>query len=130
MPLMKIDIMRGRSKEEIKELLDISYEVMLETLGVPENDRYQIVTQHDENEMIILDTGLGFSRTHEVVVFSLVSRPRTVAQKERFYKKLAMRLNEKMGVNPSDVMVNFSINQDEDWSFGQGEAQFLTGKLY
>ena len=129
MPLMKIDIMRGRSKEELKELLDISYEVMLETLGVPENDRYQIVTQHDEHEMIILDTGLGFSRTREVVVFSLVSRPRTVAQKERFYKELAMRLNEKIGLNPSDVMVNFSINQDEDWSFGQGEAQFLTGKL-
>ena len=129
MPLMKIDMLRGRSKEEIKEILDISYEVMLETLGVPENDRYQIVTQHDENEMIILDTGLGFSRTNKVVVFSLVSRPRTSAQKEHFYRELAMRLNEKIGLNPSDVMVNFSINQDEDWSFGQGEAQFLTGKL-
>lgn len=51
MPLMKIDMLRGRSKEEIKEIMDVSYEVMLETLGVPENDRYQIVTQHDENEM-------------------------------------------------------------------------------
>ncbi len=58
-------MLRRRSKEEIKEIMDVSYEVMLETLGVPENDRYQIVTQHDENEMIILDTGLGFSRSHK-----------------------------------------------------------------
>jgi len=129
MPLMKIDMLRGRSKEEIKEILDVSYEVMLETLGVPENDRYQIVTQHDEDEMIILDTGLGFSRTRDVLVFSLVSRPRTVAQKECFYRELAVRLSEKIGLNLSDVMINFSINQDEDWSFGHGEAQFLTGKL-
>lgn len=94
MPLMKIDMLRGRSKEEIKEIMDVFYEVMLETLGVPENDRYQIVTQHDENEMIILDTGLGFSRSHNVVVFSIISRPRTVGQKEYFYRELAGRLKE------------------------------------
>ena len=129
MPLMKIDMVRGRSKEEIKKILDVSYEVMLETLEVPENDRYQIVTQHDKDEMIILDTGLGFTRTRDVLVFSLVSRPRTVEQKERFYSELAARLREKIGLNSSDVLVNFSINQDEDWSFAHGEAHFLTGKL-
>ena len=129
MPLMKIDMVRGRSKEEIKKILDVSYEVMLETLEVPENDRYQIVIQHDKDEMIILDTGVGFSRTRDVLVFSLVSRPRTVEQKEHFYSELAARLSEKIGLSSSDVLGNFSINQDEDWSFAHREAQFLTGKL-
>ena len=121
MPLMKIDMLRGRSKEEIKEIMDVSYEVMAETLGVPENDRYQIVTQHDENEMIILDTGLGFSRSHNVVVFSIISRPRTVGQKEYFYRELAGRLKKRMGLNTLDLMINFSINQDEDWVLGKGK---------
>ncbi len=62
-------------------------------------------------------------------MFSIISRPRTVGQKEYFYRELAGRLKERIGLNPLDLMINFSINQDEDWSFGQGEAQFLSGNL-
>ncbi|GAF40633.1 msaD protein [Agrilactobacillus composti DSM 18527 = JCM 14202] len=129
MPLMKIDMLKGRPEAEIKRILDISYAVMLKAFNAPVGDRYQIVTQHEPYEMQILDTGLGFERTDKVLIFSLVTRPRTTEQKQVFYANLVQELHDKLGLRREDVMINLSVNTDEDWSFGNGEAQFLTGKL-
>ncbi|MBX8936646.1 tautomerase family protein [Enterococcus gilvus] len=129
MPLMKIDMIKGRNEDEIKEILDISYQVMLEAFHAPEGDRYQIVTQHEPFEMQILDTGLGFERTNQVIVFSLTTRPRTSEEKQNFYSQLVKELEDQLGIKPEDVMINLTVNSDEDWSFGFGRAQFLTGEL-
>ncbi|AVK60326.1 tautomerase family protein [Lactobacillus sp. CBA3605] len=129
MPFMKIDMIKGRTDAEIKQILDISYAVMLKAFDAPVGDRYQIVTQHEPVEMQILDTGLGFKRTEQVLVFSLVTRPRTEAQKKAFYRDLVATLQAELGLRPEDVMINLSVNTDADWSFGQGQAQFLTGDL-
>ncbi|MDT2599791.1 tautomerase family protein [Enterococcus hulanensis] len=129
MPLMKIDMIKGRNEDEIKEILDISYQVMLEAFHAPEGDRYQIVTQHESFEMQILDTGLGFERTNQVIVFSLTTRPRTSEEKQNFYSQLVKELEDQLGIKPEDVMINLTVNSDEDWSFGFGRAQFLTGEL-
>lgn len=129
MPLMKIDMIKGRNEDEIKEILDISYQVMLEAFHTPEGDRYQIVNQHEPFEMQILDTGLGFERTDQVIVFSLTTRPRTSEEKQNFYSQLVKELEDQLGIKPGDVMINLTVNSDEDWSFGFGRAQFLTGEL-
>lgn len=129
MPLMRIDMFRGRSAEDIERILDISYRVMLDAFGAPEGDRYQVVSQHEAYEMKILDTGLGIERSDEVLVFSLVTRPRTEEQKKVFYADLVHELHEQLGIRQEDVMVNLSVNSDADWSFGHGRAQFLTGEL-
>lgn len=129
MPLIKVDMIKGRTKEEIKSILDITYNVMLETFQAPIGDRYQIVNQHEDYEMQILDTGLGVSRTDGVLVFTVVTRPRTKDQKIQFYKKLTESLNEKLNIRTEDIMISLVENSDEDWSFFNGEAQFLTGEL-
>ncbi|MBO3064826.1 tautomerase family protein [Staphylococcus shinii] len=129
MPIIKIDIFKGRTEEEIKQILDISYEVMLDSFQAPVGDKYQIVTQHENFEMEILDTGLGISRTKNIIVFTLITRPRTKSQKVNFYRNLANSLNTRLGVRKEDIMINLVENTDEDWSFFGGEAQFLNGSL-
>lgn len=129
MPIIKIDMIKGRSKEQIKEILDVSYEVMLDAFVAPEGDRYQIVTQHEDYEMAILDTGLGVERTDEVLVFTLLSRPRTKDQKTKFYHNLVSRLHDELNIRKEDVMISLVENTDENWSFFNGEAQFLNGDL-
>ncbi|MGX6969632.1 tautomerase family protein [Vagococcus bubulae] len=129
MPLMKIDMIKGRTPEDIQAILDISYKVMLDAFDAPVGDRYQIVNQHEPYEMQILDTGLGFERTKDVIVFSLVTRPRTTEQKQLFYHNLVDTLNNELGIRKEDVMINLVVNDDEDWSFAFGKAQFLTGEL-
>lgn len=129
MPLMRIDMTRGRSKAEIRTILDISYKVATEELHLLPRDRYQIVTQHDPEEMIIEDVGLGFNRTDKFLMFSLTSSPRAEADKERFYARLVKELAAHTDVTPEDVMINIVGNDKSDWSFGNGEAQFMNGKL-
>ena len=59
----------------------------------------------------------------------VTSRPRTTDEKQSFYRLLRAALQQKCGIAPSDVMVSIVENTDADWSFGNGEAQFLTSKL-
>ena len=46
-----------------------------------------------------------------------------------FYEALCGSLESECDMSPDDVMVSFTQNGDEDWSFGGGRAQFLTGEL-
>jgi len=129
MPLMKIDIIKGRKKSEIKQILDIAYETMLTAFDAPIGDRYQIVTQHEDYEMEILDTGLGVERTEGVIIFTIITRPRTQQQKVQFYSEIVNELHDKLNIRKEDVMFSIVENTDEDWSFFKGEAQFLNGSL-
>ncbi len=129
MPLMKIDVIKGRTQTEIQQILDISYDVMLTTFNAPLGDRYQIVNQHEPYEMQILDTGLGVTRTEEVVVFTIITRPRTQQQKLSFYETLVSELHSQLGIRKADIMFSLIENTDDDWSFFNGEAQFLNGAL-
>lgn len=129
MPLLRFDLIEGRDETKLKSLLDASHRAMVKAFDVPERDRYQIVHQHPAHEMIIQDTGLGFERSENVVMISVTSRQRTKEQKQSFYNNLVKELGESCGIEPNDIMVSIAINEDADWSFGLGEAQFLTGKL-
>lgn len=129
MPLLTFDLIEGRTKEELKALLDATHYAVVKAFGVPERDRYQIVHQHPKHEMIIQDTGLGFERSDNVVVLSIRSTQRSDKQKKEFYRLLVQELEEKCGIDPKDVLVSIVTNGAGDWSFGFGEAQFLTGEL-
>ena len=129
MPLLRFDVIEGRSEEELKTLLDTAHDAMVEAFDVPERDRYQIVHTHKAHEMVIQDTGLGFERTKDIVLISVTSKTRTEEKKQRLYQLLAERLQANCGLSPTDLMVSIVENDAADWSFGLGEAQFLTGKL-
>lgn len=129
MPLLRFDVIEGRSPEELKKLLDAAHEAMVDAFQVPVTDRYQIVHQHPAHELVLEDTGLGFARTSQVVVISIVSKQRTREQKQQLYKLLAERLEQQCQIPPSDLIISIVENGDTDWSFGNGEAQFLTGAL-
>jgi len=129
MPLLKFDIIRGRSDEEIRQLLDAAHEAMVEAFEVPLTDRYQTVTQHQPEELILEDTGLRYRRSADVILLTVISRPRSQAQKTKFYGLLVEKLQTSIAISPDDVIVSLVENADADWSFGRGRAQFLTGEL-
>ncbi|WP_029451253.1 tautomerase family protein [Clostridium algidicarnis] len=129
MPLIRFDMIEGRTDTEITKILDVSHKVTVDAFQVPEGDRYQIVNQHHQYEMIIKDTGLGFERSKNVIVITITTRKRTTEEKEDFYNKLVLALKQECDIEAVDIMVSMVVNEDEDWSFAFGEAQFLTGKL-
>lgn len=129
MPLLRFDLIEGRTDAELQALLNAAHRAMLAAFNVPAGDRYQLVHEHKPSRMIVEDTGLGIPRTKNVVFLQVTTRPRPREQKEAFYRLLAAELHESCGIAPSDLVVSMVSNSDEDWSFGHGRAQFLTGEL-
>jgi hypothetical protein len=128
-PLLIFHIIEGRGQREIGELLDATHRVVLDTFHVPQRDRYQIVHEYKPGHVRFEDTGLGIARTNKFVLLQVVTRPHPEEQKTAFYKNLCDELQRSCDIPPSDVMVSIVGNTDEDWSFGLGRAQFLTGEL-
>jgi Tautomerase enzyme len=129
MPLLRFDVIEGRSEAEISKLLDAAHDAVVKALKVPVRDRYQIVHQHPPHELIVQDTGLGIERSRNVVLISIVSNGRGNELKQALYRALADELERQCGIAPNDVMISLVSNTNADWSFGFGEAQFLEGKL-
>jgi phenylpyruvate tautomerase PptA (4-oxalocrotonate tautomerase family) len=128
MPFLRVDAYEGRSKEQVKELLDAIHRAILSAFGVPLRDRYQVYQEHSESNFIVQDTGLGIDRTKNVVFIGITSRQRTEEQKTNLYTKLVEELTA-CDIVQSDIVVSIVTNSDADWSFGNGRAQFLTGEL-
>jgi len=129
MPLLNIHIVKGRRAEDVAELQRTIHDAMVEAFQVPVRDRYQIVTEHAPSHLVMEDTGLGFERTAQRVLIHMTTRPRSQEMKQTFYRLVTAGLAERCGVAPQDVMFSAIENSDADWSFGFGEAQFLTGDL-
>ena len=129
MPLLTFDVIQGRSEAEIRTLLDAAHRAVLTAFKVPERDRYQIVHENKGYQMVFQDTGLGFERSDNLVMVRVYTSPRSEEQKTLFMAELARELQENCGVQGHDLMISFITNSKGDWSFADGEAQYLTGKL-
>lgn len=130
MPLIKVDIVEGRSEQDIRKLLDVIHSAVLKAFDVPKGDRYQIVTQHKSYEMVLEDTDLGFTREQqEIVAITVISRKRECQDKITFYQLVKEGLEDQLKIDSKNILISITENGDADWSFGFGEAQFITGKL-
>ena len=129
MPLVRIDVQKGRSPAELRKIADVTQGVMLDVFAAPPGDRYQIITEHAVGHIIAEDTGLGLERSEGVTVIQIFQQGRNAEQKQAAYDQLAKRLDAAELVRPADLIVTVVANEREDWSFGLGRAQFLTGEL-
>ncbi len=129
MPLVRIDLQKGRTPEEVRRLADTIQDVMLDVFAAPPRDRYQIITEHDEGQIIAEDTGLGMERTDRIVIIQIFQQGRSTEEKVAAYAELAKRLEAECDVRPEDLIISVVANRHVDWSFGLGEAQFMDGKL-
>ena len=129
MPLIRIDAVEGRTDSEVKALLDAVHRAVVKAFYVRDRDRYQIYQAHSKAHFVVQDTGLEIVRTDKVVIITVVSKHRDEVLKRRLYKELTQELSSSVSIAPSDVMTCIIENSSADWSFGNGEAQFLTGDL-
>jgi phenylpyruvate tautomerase PptA (4-oxalocrotonate tautomerase family) len=127
MPLVRVALRKGQSPEFRRALLDGVHRAMMETIGVPPLDRFQIVTEHDESTLVYDPSFLGISRSDGVVLVQItISSGRTVEMKKALYARMVELLREKPGVRPEDLFINLVEVAKENWSFGNGVAQYAT----
>ncbi|EMC94010.1 hypothetical protein BAUCODRAFT_218071 [Baudoinia panamericana UAMH 10762] len=130
MPNFNLHIIKGsRTPEEVKKLADVVQQCSLDHFNAPPRDRYQVITQHEPYELIFEDTNLGIKRTDKLLFIQIFQQGRTAEVKQNFYAKLAESLKQECGLEGNDLVITCLRNEKEDWSFGYGRAQFLTGEL-
>ncbi|MDT2005456.1 tautomerase family protein [Rhodococcus opacus] len=130
MPLVHIHVIENRrTPEQLRHVADVVQDVMLENFAAPDRDRYQLISEHKPGQIIAEDTGLGFERTDDIMVVQVAQQGRTQQQKQVMYRELAERLRNETGLAPTDLIVSVVANTREDWSFGNGVAQFVEGHL-
>ena len=128
MPLVRISLRAGRSAAEKQAISDGIHRAMVETIDVPPDDRFQIITEPAAGEGLIADRRyLGIDRTDGIVMIQItLRRGRTVEQKRALYRRIADNLAAApANVRPQDVFVSLVENDLADWSFGNGEAQYV-----
>lgn len=101
---------------------------MVEFFAAPPLDKYQLFHEHCPGLIRALDTGSGYPRTDKLVVIQITQQGRSTAQKQAMYAAMSERL-AACGSAPTDLIISGSENTKADWSFGMGQAQFLTGEL-
>ena len=125
MPLVRIDLLEGNSAEFKTQLGELVYESMLETIGIPEEDKFVVVNDLKAEELIFSTNYLGIDRTDGIVIIQItMNEGRTTEVKKALYKTVADKLNSQLDIRKEDVFISLVEVNKENWSFGNGIAQY------
>lgn len=127
MPLVRINLSTEVSPESLQAISDAVYDAMVAVANVPEHDKFQIITRHAAGELVYPEAGyLGVSYTPGIVFIQVTwNAGRTVEVKRAFYKAVAEGIHATAGIRKEDVWISLVNVAREDWSFGNGEMQYV-----
>ena len=126
MPLVRISLRRGKSAAQLAALRNGIYEAMRETFNVPEDDRFILIHQHEAEEFDYDPHYLGIARSDDLVIVQIAcNNTRTTEKKQAFYRRMAELLAEEPGLRPENLFINLLETGKENWSFGNGIAQYV-----
>jgi 4-oxalocrotonate tautomerase len=125
MPLVRISLREGKSADYKRAIGDGVYKAMLETFDVPKEDRFVIVSEHSESELQFSRTYLDIARSDDLVIIQITANnTRAVDQKKALFARIAELLSQHPGLRKEDVFINLVEVAKENWSFGNGIAQY------
>ena len=125
MPLVRISLMKGKPEDFGQKVGEIVYQAMVDTINVPVKDHFQIITEHDSHSLIYDPTYLDIQRTPGIIFIQItLNEGRTVKLKKILYQTITERLHSGLDVRREDVFINLVEVKNENWSFGNGIAQY------
>jgi 4-oxalocrotonate tautomerase len=127
MPLVRISLPQGKAPDYARAVGDAVHQAMVETIAVPPLDRFQLITEHPADGLVYDPAYLGIPRSDGVVFVQItLNAGRTLEQKRALYARIAALARERAGVRPEDVLVSLVEVPRENWSFGNGVAQYAS----
>lgn len=126
MPLVRISLQAGKPADTKRKIADAVHAALVETMDVPADDRFQIITEHAPDDLIVDRQYLGIARSDDVVLIQVALRKgRSIEKKKAFYRRTAERLHDAVGLRLEDTLITLAENDLPDWSFGLGVAQYV-----
>ena len=126
MPLVRIHVPQGGSAEYRSAIAEVVYSAMVSLLNVPKEDRFHVISEHASTDLVMSPTYLGIHRDENAIIIQVTLNEgrATVELKKAFYKAVADGLHERLGMRRENVFINLIEVKKENWSLGNGEAQY------
>ncbi|HEY1309780.1 MAG TPA: tautomerase family protein [Pseudolabrys sp.] len=126
MPLVRVDLRKGKSAAYKKAIGDGVYRALRQTFTVPDEDRFIVVTEHDDDQFFFSRNYLKIERSDDLVFIQITAtNSRGVDQKQALFVRIVALLAKKPGLRPQDIFINLVEVTRENWSFGNGIAQYV-----
>ena len=125
MPLVRISLREGKPETYRRALADGIHRAMVDAISVPPLDRFQVITEHPAESLIYDPAYLGIVRGDDVVFVQItLNAGRSTEQKRALYARMAELLQASPGLRPQDLLISLVEVSRENWSFGNGQAQY------
>jgi phenylpyruvate tautomerase PptA (4-oxalocrotonate tautomerase family) len=126
MPLVRISLAKaGKPAAYRRQVGDAVHRALVDAVGVPPHDRFQLITEHEPENFVFDREFLGIERSADLVIIQItLSAGRSLAQKRALYRRIADNLAAAVGLRPEDVWINLVEVAKENWSFGNGAASY------
>ena len=101
MPLVRIETLSGRTLGQLSAIGDGVHRALVEAIGIPPLDRFQVISQHAAGTLVFDPTYLDIPRTTGVVFVQItMSVGRTLEQKRALYSAIVRNLAADPGIRP------------------------------
>ncbi len=125
MPLVRIDLRKSPDPSLAKKVGAVVYQSLKSAINVPDHDNFQILAEHDGSHFVYDPAYLGIPRTDGLVYIQItLNEGRTTEQKKLLYQMIAEGINKAVGIRLEDVFISLVEVKKENWSFGNGVAQY------
>jgi len=126
-PLVRIDLAKGKPAQYAKTVGEIVYEAMVEVLNAPKDDKFQVITEHPLPGLNFPPSYLGVTYSPDIIFIQItLNQGRTVELKKAFYNRIARDIHERLKTRTEDIIINLVEVTKENWSFGNGIATYAT----
>ena len=127
MPLVRISLLRGKREGFGRKVGAVVYRAMREALNVPDKDNFQLISEHTPESLVYDPSYLDIERGDGFIAIQVtLNEGRSIDMKKAFYRRVAEDLRRELDVRPQDVFINLVEVKKENWSFGNGIAQYAT----
>ena len=125
MPLVRLSLPHDATTQDIEAVSDAVHLALVAHCTVPMADKFHLVQRHAPDELICSPEFLGVKHsTHVVMVQVFLSSGRSLEAKKALYAQIARHIAETSSFAANDVIINLSETTRENWSFGNGIAQY------
>jgi len=125
MPFVRIDLSKKHPEGFAQQVGEIVYQVMTAYINVPKDDKFQVITKHESQELVVPKSYLGIEYSEDIIFIQVtLNEGRSTELKKKFYKAICEGLVERLKVRPQDIVINLIEVNKENWSFGNGEMQY------
>jgi 4-oxalocrotonate tautomerase len=125
MPLVRINLPAATSDAQMALVGDAVHQALVETFDVPLPDRFQVITRNAPNELVCTPEFLGIAHSPTVVFVQIACSPgRSLEMKKALYVAIASKVAAHGHFAAPDVIINLVETARENWSFGNGIAQY------